>query len=115
LSKHNVVTPPADEIDGGAMYAETIVIDEGGVDLKIDGETIISASFDGVDHFQLAYEVLPESYTFSNPEDREGWDTLVEEASKHTGVPSDLTDEDIELAARAFLTALARRKGYEKK
>jgi hypothetical protein len=97
------------------MYAETIVIDEGGVDLKIDGETIISASFDGVDHFQLAYEVLPESYTFSNPEDRESWDEMVTQCAVETGTPSDLTDEDIELAARAFLTALARRKGYEKK
>lgn len=96
------------------VYAEEFVIDEGGIDLKMDGESVMSVSFDNVDNFQLAYEVLPESYVFSNPDDREGWDSLVEECAKETGVPSDLTDEDLELAARAFLTALARRKGYEK-
>jgi hypothetical protein len=115
LSNHNVVEPPADEIDGGSMYADVMVIDEGGVDLKLDGETIIGASFDGLYHFQLAYEVLPEYFSFSNAEDALNWEILVEECSKQTGVPSDLADEDLELAARAFLTALARRKGYEKK
>lgn len=111
MSKHNAQGTDPEEI----FYAEEFVIDEGGIDFKVDGASVMSASFDNVDNFQLAYEVLPESYTFSNPEDKDGWDTLVEEASKHTGVPSDLTDEDLELAARAFLTALARRKGYEKK
>jgi len=107
LSNHNGQgTAGPEEI----IYAEEFVIDEGGIDLKMDGASVMSVSFDHVDNFQLAYEVLPESYVFSNPEDREDWDSLVEEAAKHTGV----TDEDLELTARAFLTALARRNGYEK-
>jgi len=97
------------------MYAETIVIDEGGVDLKIDGETIISAAFEGLDPFQLAYEVLPQEFGFPDAETREEWHATLDELVKEEGVPSDLTDVDIELVVRLFLTALARRKGYEKK
>jgi hypothetical protein len=115
LSTHIAVVPPAEDLDSEAPYAESFTIDEGGIDLKIDGDLIISAAFEGIDPFQLAYEVLPESFTFANPEDGDAWATLVEECAKQTGVPSDLTDEDLELTARAFLTALARRKGYEKK
>lgn len=112
LSKHNGQgTAGPEEI----LYAEEFIIDEGGIDLKMDDESVMSVSFDHVDNFQLAYEVLPEHFTISDPDDAEAWGLLVEEVSKETGVPSDLTDEDIELAARAFLTALARRKGYEKK
>lgn len=97
------------------IYAETFVIDEGGIDLKMDGESVLSVSFDHVDNFQLAYEVLPESFTFADTDERLYWETMVEQCALETGVPSDLTDEELELAARAFLTALARRKGYEKK
>lgn len=111
MSKHNAQGTDPEEI----FYAEEFVIDEGGIDFKVDGESVMSASFDSVDNFQLAYEVLPESFTIELTEDREAYESLVAECAKQTGVPSDLTDEDIELAARAFLTALARRKGYEKK
>jgi len=93
------------------MYADFMVIDEGGIDLKVDGETIIGASFDGLCPFQLAYEVLPESFVFDSSQAAEDFEKLVELSSKNIeGIP----DTDLELAARAFLTALARRKGYEK-
>lgn len=116
MSKHTVVTPPADEIDGGSMYAESIVIDEGGVDLKIDGETIISASFDGIDPYRLAYEVLPESFGFPFPqkETEDQWHATLAELVKETG-NDDFADVEIELLARLFLTALAERNGYAKK
>lgn len=109
MSKHKVAgTADPDE---DIFYADEMVIDEGGIDLKVDGASVLSASFDGVDLFQLAYEVLPED--FEMPElEREQWletlDTLGEPSV------SIVTDEDLELLARLALTALARRKGYEK-
>lgn len=107
MSKHNAQGTDNDEI----MYADEFVIDEGGIDLKVDGECVLGVSFDHVDNFQLAYEVLPESFTFESKQAAEDFEKLVELTTANTeGIP----DTDLELAARAFLTALARRNGYEK-
>lgn len=111
MSTLKTVVPPVDENDeAGAPYAESIVIDEGGIDLKIDGETIIGASFEGIDNFQLAYEVLPEHFLLpKNWEDPLVFDGVVTELAN-----SKETNEDLEISARFFLTALARRNGYAK-
>jgi hypothetical protein len=92
------------------MYADLMVIDEGGIDLKVDGETILGASFEGIDPFQIAYEVLPEHYLL--PEDVTGpeFELTVQVLTDDEG----WSDEDLEHTARMFLTALARRNGYEK-
>lgn len=113
MSKHNVEGTDIEEI----QYAETMVIDEGGIDLQIDGTSVLSASFDNVDNYQLAYEVLPESFVFPEPRElnEKEWHETLDAMVQQTGVPSDLTDSDLEITARLFLTALARRKGYEKK
>jgi hypothetical protein len=111
VSTHTTVVPPVDENDeAGAPYAESIVIDEGGIDLKIDGETIIGASFEGIDSYQLAYELLPEHYLLPREltagEHQSGLEGLTK--AKY------ISDTDLEYSARLFLTALARRNGYEK-
>lgn len=111
MSTHNAQGTDVEEI----QYADTFVIDEGGIDLQYAGESVLSASFDNVDNFQLAYEVLPESFIFPDPQDAKDWEEMVRQCAQQTGTASDLTDVDLELVARAFLTALARRKGYEKK
>jgi hypothetical protein len=111
LSKHTLEIPPADANNPAeAPYAETLIVDEGGIDLKVDGETIISASFEGLNPFQIAYEVLPEAFLFENGQDALDWEELVAVSANSEY----MDDEDLELAARAFLTALARRNGYEK-
>lgn len=110
MSTHNTVVPPVDENDeAGAPYAESIVIDEGGIDLKIDGETIVGASFEGLDSYQLAYAVLPENFIV--PSRNTFW---LENVGKLVTETDKYSDTDLELGARAFLTALARRKGFEK-
>lgn len=106
MGQHNAQGTDVEEI----QYADTFVIDEGGIDLKYAGESVLSASFDNVDNFQLAYEVLPEGFTV--PPANGFWMENVDKLASETGRYSDI---DLELGARAFLTALARRNGYEKK
>lgn len=53
--------------DGELAYADSITIDEAGIDLSIDGEIELGASFEGIDPYALALDVLPED--FDLPED----------------------------------------------
>lgn len=110
MSKHNAQGTDNEEI----MYADEFVIDEGGIDLKVDGECVLGVSFDHVDNFQLAYEVLPEHFTFPDKESGEEWHATLDALVQQSGASTDLSDADLELVARLFLTALARRNGYEK-
>lgn len=111
MSTHTLVIPPAEHGEEDFAYAEQLVIDEGGIDLKSGGETVISASFDKLDPFQLAYEVLPESFSFPTPQDSLEWEEFVQTGAHNT---ENISDEDLELAARGFLTMLAIRGGYTK-
>lgn len=106
MSIHNAQGTDVEEI----QYADEFVIDEGGIDLKYAGESVLSASFDHVDNYQLAYEVLPESFT-APAVDVEEYERMVERGA---AVDGPMTDRDLELLARMALTTLARRKGYEK-
>lgn len=108
MSIHNAQGTDVEEI----QYADEFVIDEGGIDLKYAGESVLSASFDHVDNFQLAYEVLPESYLLPTEDgEAEAWLESLDTLSTATGT---FSDTELELLARIALTALARRKGYEK-
>lgn len=112
MSTHTTVVPPVDENDeAGAPYAESIVIDEGGIDLKIDGHTIIGASFEGLDSYRLAYEVLPETFILPPDSPAEQFEEAIEILTND----SRISELDLEGSARLFLTALARRNGYAKK
>lgn len=108
MSKHDVSGQYTDEI----FYADKMMIDSGGIDLFVAGEAVLSASFDKLNAFQLAYEVLPEDYEFNTDQDKTEWQELIAEMSK---VDKAVTENDLELLARAVLTALARRNGYEVK
>lgn len=107
MSTHKAVGTDTEEI----MYADEFVIDEGGIDLIVDGQCVLGVSFDHVDNFQLAYEVLPESFICSSKQEAEDFEKLVQASADNV---LNIPDVDLELAARAFLTALARRNGYEK-
>ena len=51
------------------VSAETMMLDEGGVELLIDGEIVTGGSFENLDNFELAYRVLPDDW-----EAHEEWD-----------------------------------------
>lgn len=51
------------------VSAETMLLDEGGVELLIDGEIVTGGSFENLDNFELAYRVLPDDW-----EPHEEWD-----------------------------------------
>lgn len=40
--------------------ADTMVIDEGGIDLLLDGDQVIAASFEGLDPLKLMFDIMPE-------------------------------------------------------
>lgn len=105
MSIHNAQGTDVEEI----QYADEFVIDEGGIDLKYAGESVLSASFDHVDNFQLAYEVLPEGFLLPPDVNADKFENGIQNIAD-----SPFSDLDLEANARLFLTALARRKGYEK-
>ena len=45
-----------------APYAEAMVIDAGGIDLKYGGEFLAHVSFDEVDPFEIAFHALPDDW-----------------------------------------------------
>lgn len=86
-----------------------MMFDAAGLDLFVAGECVLSASFDALDLSQLQYELLPEDWEV--PE------TYQSKFITHEGrVNSRLVSynaEELEYQIRVFLTALARKKGYE--
>lgn len=89
----------------GIPSAETMMLDEGGIDLKIDGETHLSASFEGLDPFELAFRVLPEDFA---PDGALGIHIKHETAlaQNHMG------EDELEGSIWAFTQELAKRRGY---
>lgn len=50
------------ESDSPAPYADTFVLDGGGMDVKYGGETVAHVSFEDVDPFELAYHAMPDDW-----------------------------------------------------
>lgn len=57
------------ESDSPAPYADTIIIDGGGIDAKYGGETLAHISFEDVDPFEIAFHAMPDDW-----EPHEEWD-----------------------------------------
>lgn len=45
--------------DSDAPYADTIIIDSGGMDVRYGGETVAHVSFEDVDPFEIAFHAIP--------------------------------------------------------
>lgn len=88
--------------------AETMLIDEGGIDLFIDGECELSASFEHLDPFELAYRVLPEDFELI--EDT-GCFSIAQEYSYAT---NNLSNHDLESLVWLYLDVLATRRGISR-
>lgn len=104
---NNLKVRPVEDDNEVIPSAEAIRLDEGGIDLLVDGETALSASFDGLDPFELAFRVLPEDFELEPTE--KCWDPLTEEEYS-----ADLTDDELEMAIWIHLNEYANRKGLKK-
>lgn len=50
------------ESDSDAPYADTIIIDSGGMDIKYGGDTVAHVSFEDVDPFEVAFHAVPNDW-----------------------------------------------------
>lgn len=103
---NNLTLSPVIEDGQPIASAEAMRLDEGGVDLLIDGETELSASFDGLDLFELAFRVLPEDFEL---EQSGTWSPDVERAWVDS-----LDLEVLEQHIWISLQAYAAKKGLKK-
>lgn len=86
--------------------AEEMLIDEGGIELLIDGEIELGGSFENLDNFELAYRILPE---FFELEDGESYSVYLEKQFVE-GCTEDELENTIWIASQE----LAERRGYAK-
>ena len=111
-----------DNLDDSAfnLYAaaDEMIVDEGGIDLKVDGDFICSASFKDVDPFQLMYAIIPEDFELPEFIDKEEWDqaqrTMLEALPEATEEEKQRAIDQAETTARAALDTLAALMGWEK-
>lgn len=87
--------------------ADHMILDEAGIELLIDGEMELGASFENLDSFQLAYAVLPVDFELSD--DAEG---LLRQFSDNGGEDA---EEALQIIIWTASQALAKRKGYLRK
>lgn len=105
MSTYKVLT------DGELAYADEITIDEAGIDLRIDGETELGASFEGIYPYALALDVLPEDFDLPDDTDKAMFEQHVNQwlLTYNNTESAELKAEAIvslEMAARVFLTVL---------
>jgi hypothetical protein len=87
--------------------ADTMILDEAGIELLIDGEMELGASFENLDSFQLAYAVLPEDFDSSGLEQHMAYENAVAQTA--------YTEEELEASIWVFSQELAKRRGYLRK
>lgn len=94
---------------GEYASAEEMLIDEAGIDLFINGEIELGASFESLDSFQLAYAVLPEDFEL----DMLGAEDLAEQLQ--AGPEGQESEDALETMIWVASQELAKRRGYAKK
>ena len=86
--------------------AEEMIIDEGGIDLFIDGVVELGGSFENLDNFELAYRVLPEHFELEYTErffpDLE------------CGFAEKANEDELEALIWIYTQELAKRQGWSK-
>lgn len=91
------------ESDSDAPYADTLVLDAGGMGVQYAGETVAHVSFEEIDPFELAFHALPEDWE-PYPE----WDAATQRFLPITEA------ELIENAAYSMLNALGKLRGWKR-
>lgn len=92
------------EHDAEAPYADTLVLDSGGMDVRYGGETVAHVSFEGLDPFEIAFHAVPDDW-----ERHEEWDEL---DNKYIQLS---VEQHCENGIYAMLEELGRIKGWERK
>lgn len=87
--------------------AETMLIDEGGVELLIDGEIELGGSFEDLDNFELAYRVLPEDFELEDTPT--GFVVSIER-----DIAKNCTEYELEQIIWIQSQELAERRGWKK-
>lgn len=98
---------------------DTLVIDEGGIDVLLNGEQEIAVSFEGLDPYRLMFDILPEDYVPQSTFTQEQWDTSVAEAieSKATATEEEIA-QALDIASNILVSTLyniAILKGWKTK
>ena len=92
------------EHDSEAPYADTLVLDAGGMDVRYGGETVAHVSFEGLDPFEIAFHAMPVDW-----ERHEEWDALNDTYNQLS------VEQHCENGIYAMLEELGRIKGWERK
>lgn len=86
-----------------APYADALVLDQGGMDLKYGGDTIAHVSFEGLDPFEIAFHAMPADW-----EPHEEWDDKI-------GLLPVTPEQIVENGIYHLLSTLGKLKGWERK
>lgn len=93
------------ESDSFAPYADTIIVDSGGIDAHYGGEAVAHISFEDVNPFELAFHSLPEDW-----EPHVEW---TEDDDTDSGIKFvATTDQLLENQLYKMLNYLGRTKGW---
>ena len=89
------------EHDSEAPYADTLVLDAGGMDVMYGGEAVAHVSFEGLDPFEIAFHALPDD-----------WEPHESKNGRYFGITE---VEFLENETYALLAELGKVKGWERK
>ena len=89
------------ESDSEAPYADTFVLDAGGLDVKYGGDTLAHVSFEDLDPFEIAFHAMPDDWE-PHPE----WDEMADYMFIAT------PDQVAENSIYRILNELGRLKGW---
>lgn len=109
------VNGSSDEI----FYADEMLIDSAGIDLLVEGEYQLSASFENIDPFELAWQVMDPDFDYEDGYSGEELEAALAgskaifAAAPPKGKASII--QELETQAHAHLRVLAAVKGWEKK
>lgn len=89
--------------DSQAPYADTLILDGGGMDVRYGGETVAHVSFENIDQFEVAYHAMDPDF-----EPAPEWTEDGEELLPIT------VEELIENQVHQLLTTLGELRGWER-
>ena len=100
----NLFQDPAS--DSEAPYADTLILDAGGLDVRYGGEAIAHVSFEDIDPFELAFHAMPDDWE-PHPEWIERGEDMI------TFIPR-TTAELLENSIYTMLNRLGEARGWQR-
>ena len=91
------------EHDADAPYADSVVLDAGGMNINLGGDPLAYVSFEGLDPFELAFHAMPDDW-----EPHIEWDEV-------NGFHYMTVEQHCENGIYAMLKELGKLKGWERK